>query len=130
MRDQRLSRASRLRHLATTSPCTARRPSTVWLLLSKYKFDEVAPGLGRDEADVQARVPGSLHLDQDRLDAGDHLYLRTATRQRRRNHLQARLDGSPDRVLARTAQTRRAVLLCGDFNVIPAPVDAKRPQEW
>ena len=41
--------------LATTSPSTARRPSTASRSCRSYPFDEVTPGLPGDDADDHAR---------------------------------------------------------------------------
>ena len=70
-------------------------------LLSKYKFDEVAPGLGGDEADVQARFLEACISTKTGVDAGDlSLSAEWQPAGFGEIHLQARLDGPPDRVLA------------------------------
>jgi len=100
-------------------------------LLSKYKFDEVAPGLGGDQADVQARFleacistkTGSMRVISLYLPNGN-----PAASEKYTYKL-----GWMDRLIAFSLERLKLeepVLLCGDFNVIPAPIDAKRPQAW
>ena len=100
-------------------------------LLSKYKFDEVAPGLMGDEADVQARFleacistkTGSMRVISLYLPNGN-----PAASEKYTYKL-----GWMDRLIAFSLERLKLeepVLLCGDFNVIPAPIDAKRPQAW
>jgi exodeoxyribonuclease-3 len=100
-------------------------------LLSKYRFDEVAPGLGGDEADVQARFleacvstkTGSMRVISLYLPNGN-----PAASEKYTYKL-----GWMDRLIAFSLERLKLeepVLLCGDFNVIPAPIDAKRPQAW
>ena len=100
-------------------------------LLSKYKFDEVAPGLGGDEADVQARFleacistrTGSMRVISLYLPNGN-----PAASEKYTYKL-----GWMDRLIAFSLERLKLeepVLLCGDFNVIPAPIDARRPQAW
>jgi exodeoxyribonuclease-3 len=100
-------------------------------LLSKHKFDEVKHGLDGDPEDVQARFLEALISTKSGVVRVVSLYLP---------------NGNPpatdkysyklkwmDRLIdfARQRMTfEEPLLLAGDFNVIPAAADAKRPQAW
>lgn len=100
-------------------------------LLSKLPFDEVAPGLIGDEADVQARFLEALVSTKTGVVRVVSLYLP---------------NGNPapgdkydyklrwmDRLHAFAAdrlKLEEPLVLAGDYNVIPQPVDAKRPEVW
>ncbi|WP_137044507.1 exodeoxyribonuclease III [Pseudolabrys sp. FHR47] len=100
-------------------------------LLSKLPFDEVAPGLIGDEADVQARFLEALVSTKAGVVRVVSLYLP---------------NGNPapgdkydyklrwmDRLHAFAAdrlKLEEPLVLAGDYNVIPQPVDAKRPEVW
>jgi len=100
-------------------------------LLSRHPFDEVAPGLIGDDGDVQARFLEALVSTKTGVLRVVSLYLP---------------NGNPigtekydyklkwmDR-LARFTRDRlkleEPMLLCGDYNVIPTPADARRPEAW
>jgi len=100
-------------------------------LLSKYKFDEVAPGLGGDEADVQARFLEACISTRTGSMRVISLYLPNGNPPASEKYTYKL--GWMDRLIAFSLERLKLeepVLLCGDFNVIPAPVDAKRPQAW
>jgi exodeoxyribonuclease-3 len=100
-------------------------------LLSKCPFDEVAPGLIGDEADVQARFLEALVSTKTGVLRVVSLYLP---------------NGNPigtekytyklswmERLLAFTRERLKLeepMVLAGDYNVIPAPADARRPDAW
>lgn len=100
-------------------------------LLSKLPFDEVAPGLIGDEADVQARFLEALVSTKSGVVRVVSLYLP---------------NGNPapgdkydyklrwmDRLHAFAAdrlKLEEPLVLAGDYNVIPQPIDAKRPEVW
>jgi len=100
-------------------------------LLSKLPFDEVAPGLIGDEGDVQARFLEALVSTKSGVVRVVSLYLP---------------NGNPapgdkydyklrwmDRLNAFAADRLRLeepLVLAGDYNVIPTPLDAKRPEAW
>ena len=100
-------------------------------LLSKCPFDEVAPGLIGDDGDVQARFLEALVSTKTGVLRVVSLYLP---------------NGNPvgtdkyayklnwmDRLLRFTRERLKLeepMLLCGDYNVIPMPADAKRPEAW
>jgi exodeoxyribonuclease III len=100
-------------------------------LLSKYKFDEVAPGLGGDEADVQARFLEACISTKTGSMRVISLYLPNGNPPASEKYTYKL--GWMDRLIAFSLERLKLeepVLLCGDFNVIPAPVDARRPQAW
>lgn len=100
-------------------------------LLSKYPFDEVAPGLIGDKGDVQARFLEALISTKAGVIRVVCLYLP---------------NGNPapgekydyklkwmDRLIAFSRERlslEEPFVLAGDFNVIPAARDAKRPEAW
>ena len=100
-------------------------------LLSKYKFDEVAPGLGGDEADVQARfLEGCISTRTGSMRVIS-LYLPNGNPPASEKYTYKL--GWMDRLIVFSLERLKLeepVLLCGDFNVIPAPIDARRPQAW
>jgi exodeoxyribonuclease-3 len=100
-------------------------------LLSKLPFDEVAPGLIGDGADVQARFLEALVSTKTGVVRVVSLYLP---------------NGNPapgekydyklkwmDRLAAFTHERMKLeepLVLAGDYNVIPAAADARRPEVW
>ena len=100
-------------------------------LLSKFPFDEVAPGLIGDEADVQARFLEALISTKTGVVRVACLYLP---------------NGNPapgdkydyklkwiDRLLKfahERLKLEEPLVLAGDYNVIPAAADARRPEAW
>jgi exodeoxyribonuclease-3 len=100
-------------------------------LLSKLPFDEVAPGLIGDGADVQARFLEALVSTKTGVVRVVSLYLP---------------NGNPapgekydyklkwmDRLAAFTHERMKLeepLVLAGDYNVIPATADARRPEVW
>jgi exodeoxyribonuclease III len=100
-------------------------------LLSKLPFDEVAPGLIGDTDDVQARFLEALVSTKSGVVRVACLYLP---------------NGNPapgekydyklkwmDRLLAFSRERLKLeepFVLAGDYNVIPMPADAKRPEVW
>ena len=100
-------------------------------LLSKHPFDEVTSRLGGDPDDAQARFLEACISVKNGVTRVVSLYLP---------------NGNPpasdkydyklkwmDRLLAFSLdrlKLEEPFVLCGDFNVIPAPADARRPQAW
>ncbi len=100
-------------------------------LLSKLPFDEVAPGLIGDDANVQARFLEALVSTKTGVVRVVCLYLP---------------NGNPapgdkydyklkwmDRLLAFSRERMKLeepFILAGDYNVIPTPADARRPEVW
>ena len=99
-------------------------------LLSKLPFDEVAPGLIGDDGDVQARFLEALVSTKSGVVRVVSLYLPNG-------------NGGPEKYtykiswmdrLARFSHERlkleEPLVLAGDYNVIPTPLDARRPEAW
>jgi exodeoxyribonuclease-3 len=99
-------------------------------LLSKLPFDEVAPGLIGDDGDTQARFLEALVSTKNGVVRVVSLYLPNG-------------NGGPEKYayklnwmdrLAQFSHERlkleEPLVLAGDFNVIPNPLDAKRPEAW
>jgi exodeoxyribonuclease-3 len=100
-------------------------------LLSKLPFDEVAPGLIGDKDDVQARFLEALVSTPAGVVRVVSLYLP---------------NGNPapgekydyklkwmDRLIAFSRERLKLeepFVLAGDYNVIPTPADARRPEAW
>ena len=100
-------------------------------LLSKLPFDEVAPGLIGDDADVQARFLEaivstktgvlrvvSLYLPNGNPPATDKYSYKLGWMSRLINFSRERL------------KLEEPMLLAGDYNVIPTATDARRPEAW
>lgn len=100
-------------------------------LLSKCPFDEVAPGLIGDAGDVQARFLEALVSTKAGVLRVVSLYLPNGNPIGSEKY--AYKLNWMDRLL-RFARERltleEPMVLAGDYNVIPAPADAKRPEAW
>lgn len=100
-------------------------------ILSKIRFDEVNRGLPGDEGDEQARfMEGVFSTDKGVLRVVS-LYLPNG------NPIDT--EKFPYKLawmarLEKWAQERllleEPLLLCGDYNVIPEPIDARNPEAW
>jgi exodeoxyribonuclease III len=100
-------------------------------LLSKLPFDEVAPGLIGDAGDVQARFLEALVSTKTGVLRVVSLYLPNGNPPDTEKY-PYKLNWM-DRLIAFSRERLRLeepMLLAGDFNVIPTPADAKRPQAW
>jgi exodeoxyribonuclease-3 len=99
-------------------------------LLSKLPFDEVAPGLIGDEADVQARFLEALVSTKNGSLRVISLYLPNGNGGQDKYTYKLkwmdRLIGFSDERL----KLEEPMLLAGDYNVIPTPQDARRPEAW
>jgi exodeoxyribonuclease-3 len=100
-------------------------------LLSKFPFDEVAPGLIGDNDDVQARFlealistktgvvrVACLYLPNGNPAPGDKYDYKLKWMDRLHKFAHERL------------KLEEPFVLAGDYNVIPAAADAKRPEAW
>jgi exodeoxyribonuclease-3 len=100
-------------------------------LLSKCPFDEVAPGLIGDDADVQARFLEALVSTKTGVLRVVSLYLpngnpvNTDKYTYKLNWMDRLLRFARDRL-----RLEEPMVLAGDYNVIPSPADAKRPDAW
>jgi exodeoxyribonuclease-3 len=101
-------------------------------ILSKLRFDEVNRGLPGDDEDEQARfIEGVFSTPHGALRVVS-LYLPNGnpiTEDRKYGYKLRWMDR-----LHRWAQERleleEALILAGDYNVIPQPIDARRPEDW
>ncbi|MEZ5910351.1 MAG: exodeoxyribonuclease III [Hyphomicrobiaceae bacterium] len=100
-------------------------------VLSKLPFDEVVPGLPGDSDDQQARYLevvvsvasgvvrfASLYLPNGNPIDSDKFPYKLAWMRRLEAHARSRL------------ALEEPVVLAGDYNVIPQPQDARRPELW
>lgn len=100
-------------------------------LLSKIRLEDISRGLPGDDGDVQSRyiealVPlgsgmarvASIYLPNGNPIGTEKFSYKLSWMRRLEAHAKRRLDDELPTVLA------------GDFNVIPEPIDAKRPQAW
>jgi exodeoxyribonuclease-3 len=100
-------------------------------LLSKLPFDEVAPGLIGDDGDVQARFLEALVSTKTGVLRVVSLYLPNGNPPTTDKYLYK--IKWMDRLIKfahERLKLEEPLLLCGDYNVIPAPVDARRPEAW
>jgi exodeoxyribonuclease-3 len=100
-------------------------------LLSKFPFDEVTNGLAGDPDDVQARFLEALISTKDGVARVVSLYLPNGNPPATEKY--AYKLKWMDRLIAFAAERlafEEPFLLTGDFNVIPAAVDARRPEAW
>jgi exodeoxyribonuclease-3 len=100
-------------------------------LLSKWPFDEVAPGLIGDEADVQARFLEALVSTKTGVVRVVSLYLPNGNpapgdkSDSKLKWMDRLLNFARERI-----KLEEPLVLAGDYNVIPAPADARRPEAW
>jgi exodeoxyribonuclease III len=97
-------------------------------ILSKRPFDEVTMRLpGDDEGDQQSRYVeaviggvrvASIYLPNGNPPSTDKYTYKLAFMERLRDHARNLL------------AFEEPLVLCGDYNVIPAPIDAKVPEAW
>jgi exodeoxyribonuclease III len=96
-------------------------------ILSKRPFDEVKHGLRGDEADTQSRYleaviggvrVASIYLPNGNPPGTDKYTYKLAWMDRLRDHAIELL------------KFEERLVLAGDYNVIPAPIDARYPEAW
>ena len=100
-------------------------------LLSKLPFDEVAPGLIGDTTDVQARFLEALVSCKSGVLRVVSLYLPNGNPPDSDKYTY-KLNWM-DRLIAFSVERMRLeepMVLAGDYNVIPTPLDARRPEAW
>ena len=100
-------------------------------LLSKLPFDEVAPGLIGDKQDVQARFLEALVSTKTGVLRVVSLYLPNGNPPSSEKYLY-KLKWM-DRLIAFSLERLKLeepMLLAGDYNVIPAALDARNPGAW
>jgi exodeoxyribonuclease-3 len=99
-------------------------------LLSKLPFDEVAPGLIGDEADVQARFLEALVSTKNGALRVVSLYLPNGNGGEDKYAYKLKW---MDRLICfsdERLKLEEPMLLAGDYNVIPTSQDARRPEVW
>ena len=100
-------------------------------LLSKFPLDDVRRGLPGDEADLQARYiearvsspdltvrVAGIYLPNGNPLGTDKFSYKLAWMERLHRHVRAMLDDE------------EAVVIAGDYNVIPEPIDCRNPDNW
>ena len=100
-------------------------------LLSKLPFDEVAPGLIGDKEDVQARFLEALVSTKSGVLRVVSLYLPNGNPPATEKYTY-KLNWM-DRLIAFSRERLKLeepMVLAGDYNVIPAPADARNPAAW
>ncbi|MFN3658963.1 MAG: exodeoxyribonuclease III [Pseudolabrys sp.] len=100
-------------------------------LLSKTPFDEVAPGLIGDTGDVQARFLEALVSTKTGVVRVVSLYLPNGNPPDTEKYTYK--ISWMDRLIKfanERLKLEEPLLLAGDFNVIPTPADARRPEAW
>lgn len=100
-------------------------------LLSKLPFDEVAPGLIGDDGDVQARFLEALVSTKTGVVRVVSLYLPNGNPAPGEKYdYKLRWMDRLHAFAADRLKLEEPLVLAGDYNVIPAPLDAKRPEVW
>lgn len=99
-------------------------------LLSKLPFDEVAPGLIGDDADVQARFLEALVSTKNGALRVVSLYLPNGNGGDDKYAYKLKWMDRLIRFSDERLKLEEPMLLAGDYNVIPTPHDARRPQAW
>jgi len=100
-------------------------------LLSKAPFDEVAPGLIGDSGDVQARFLEALVSTKTGVVRVVSLYLPNGNPPETDKYtykikwMERLINFAHERL-----KLEEPLVLAGDYNVIPAPADARRPEAW
>ena len=99
-------------------------------LLSKLPFDEVAPGLMGDDGDVQARFLEAIVSTKNGVLRVISLYLPNGNGGDEKYDYKLKWMDRLIRFSFERLKLEEPMLLAGDYNVIPAPLDARRPQAW
>ncbi len=99
-------------------------------LLSKLPFDEVKSGLDGGDGDVQARFLEGLVSTQGGVVRVVSLYLPNGNGGEEKyayklNWMERLINFSRERL-----KLEEPFVLAGDYNVIPMPLDAKKPEAW
>jgi exodeoxyribonuclease-3 len=100
-------------------------------LLSKHAFDEVKHGLAGDDGDVQARFLEAVISVKTGVVRVVSLYLPNGNPPSTEKYSYKL--GWMDRLIVFTRERlnlEEPLVLAGDFNVIPAAADARRPAAW
>ncbi len=101
-------------------------------ILSKLPFDEVNRGLPGDDSDEQARfIEGVFSTDKGALRVVS-LYLPNGNPIDDEKKFPYKLSWMArlERWAAERLELEEPLVLAGDYNVIPEPIDAKHPENW
>ena len=101
-------------------------------ILSKFRFDEVNRGLPGDDADEQARfIEGVFSTEKGSLRVVS-LYLPNGNPidDERKFPFKLAWMGRLERWAEQRLELEEPLVLAGDYNVIPEPIDAKNPAAW
>ena len=99
-------------------------------LLSKLPFDEVKSGLEGGDGDVQARFLEALVSTKNGVVRVISLYLPNGNGGEEKYAYKLNWMDRLIRFSAARLKLEEPLVLAGDYNVIPAPRDAKRPEAW
>ncbi len=99
-------------------------------LLSKLPFDEVAPGLIGDDSDEQARFLEALVSTKSGALRVVSLYLPNGNGGEEKYTYKLKWMDRLAKFSDERLKLEEPLVMAGDYNVIPAPIDAKRPEAW
>ncbi len=99
-------------------------------LLSKLRFDEVAPGLIGDDGDVQARFLEALVSTKSGAMRVVNVYLPNGNGGEEKYLYKLKWMDRLIRFSDERLKLEEPMILAGDYNVIPTPLDARRPEAW
>jgi exodeoxyribonuclease-3 len=99
-------------------------------LLSKLPFDEVAPGLMGDDGDAQARFLEALVSTRTGVLRVVSLYLPNGNGGEEKYAYKLKWMDRLAKFSGERLKMEEPLVLAGDYNVIPTPRDAKRPEAW
>jgi exodeoxyribonuclease-3 len=99
-------------------------------LFSKLPFDEVASGLMGDESDVQARFLEALVSTKSGVVRVVSLYLPNGNGGEEKYAYKLRWMDRLATFSHERLKLEEPLILAGDYNVIPMPNDARRPEAW
>lgn len=101
-------------------------------ILSRFRFDEVNRGLPGDDEDEQARfIEGVVSTEKGALRVVS-LYLPNGNpiTEDRKFGYKLRWMARLERWAADRLELEEPLVLAGDYNVIPQPIDARYPEQW
>ena len=101
-------------------------------ILSKLRFDEVNRGLPGDDEDEQARFIEGVFSTDDGVLRVVSLYLPNGNpiSEDRKFGYKLRWMARLERWAAERLALEEPLVLAGDYNVIPQPIDARQPELW
>ena len=101
-------------------------------ILSKLRFDEVNRGLPGDDEDEQARFIEGVFSTQSGALRVVSLYLPNGNpiSEDRKYGYKLRWMARLERWAAERLALEEKLVLAGDYNVIPQPIDARYPEQW